>query len=163
MSVTVPIPATLTFGPDADASVYSGSPTTNYGAATSLEVDNSPIKNFLIRFTVTGVGTRTVTAAKLRLACVDPSPRGGDFTLAATTTWTENTVNWGTAPATGTVFASLGAVVVGTTYEIDVSSVIHGDGTYTLRILTPNSDGADYVSKEGATASRPQLIVTTAP
>jgi hypothetical protein len=163
VSVTVPIPATLTFVSDADASIYSASPTMNHGAATSLEVDNSPIKNFLVRFTVTGVGARTVTAAKLRLACVDPSPRGGDFTLAAITPWTESTVNWGTAPVAGTVFASLGAVVAGTTYEIDLSSVIHGDGTYTLRIITPNSDGADYVSKEGATASRPQLIVTTAP
>ena len=162
-SVTVPIAATLTFVPDADASLYAASPTTNYGAATSLEVDNSPIKNFLIRFTVTGVGTRTVTGAKLRLVCVDPSPRGGDFSLAASSAWTEGTVNWGTAPAAGTTFASLGSVVVGTTYEIDLSSVIHGDGTYTLRITTPSSDGADYVSKEGAIASRPQLIVTTSP
>jgi len=163
VTVTVPIPATLSFLPDADASIYSGSPTTNYGARTTLEVDNSPIKNFLIRFTVTGVGTGTVTAAKLLLACVDPSPRGGDFTLAAATPWTESTVNWSTAPAAGTTIASLGSVVAGTTYEIDLSSVIHGDGTYTLRITTPNSDGADFVSKEGAAASRPQLIVTTGP
>jgi hypothetical protein len=162
-SVTVPIAATLTFTPDADASIYSASPTTNYGAATSILVDNSPIKNFLIRFTVSGVGTRGVTAAKLWLACIDPSTRGGDFTVAASNSWTESTVTWSTAPAAGTTFASLGAVVVGTTYEIDLSSVIHGDGTYTLRITTPSSDGADYVSKEGAIASRPQLIVTTSP
>ncbi len=161
-TVTVPIAATLTFAPDADASIYSGS-ATNYGAAVKLEVDNSPIKNILIRFTVSGVGTGAVTAAKLRLTCVDPSSRGGDFTLTAATTWTESTVTWNTAPAAGAIFASLGAVVVGTTYEIDLSSVILGDGTYTLRITTPSSDGADYVSKEGAIASRPQLIVTTSP
>ena len=161
-TVTVPIAATLTFAPDADASIYSGS-ATNYGAAVKLEVDNSPIKNILIRFTVSGVGTGAVTAAKLRLTCVDPSSRGGDFTLTAATTWTESTVTWNTAPAAGAIFASLGAVVVGTTYEIDLSSVILGDGTYTLRITTPSSDGADYVSKEGAIVSRPQLIITTSP
>lgn len=160
--VIVPIAATLTFGPDADASIYSGS-VTNYGTSAKLEVDNSPVKNILIRFTVSGVGTRAVTAAKLRLTCVDPSTRGGDFTLADATAWTETTVIWDTAPAAGATFASLGAVVVGTTYEIDLSSVIVGDGTYTLRITSPSSDGADYVSKEGAIASRPQLVVTTTP
>ena len=162
LAVTVPIAATLTFLPDADASIYSGS-TTNYGAATSLEVDNSPVKNILIRFTVSGVGTRSVTAAKLRLACIDPSSRGGDFTLAAGTAWAESTVTWNTAPLAGTTAASLGAVVAGTTYEVDLSSIIHGDGTYTLRITTTSADGADYVSREGAIASRPQLIVTTSP
>lgn len=160
--VIVPIAATLTFVPDADASIYSGS-VTNYGASVKLEVDNSPIKNILIRFTISGVGTRGVTAAKLRLTCVDPSSRGGDFSLADVTAWTESTVNWSTAPAAGATFASLGAVVVGTTYEIDLSSVILGDGTYTLRITSTSSDGADYVSKEGAIASRPQLVVTTTP
>jgi hypothetical protein len=37
---------------------------------------------------------------------------------------------------------------------------VHGDGTYTIRVVTPNADVADYVSKEGAIASRPQLTVT---
>jgi hypothetical protein len=163
LSVTIPSAATLTFVADADASLRSGSPTTNYGAATTLETDNSPVKNFLVRFTVSGVGTSTVTAATLRLACSDPSPRGGDVTLAASTPWTENAVTWATAPAAGATAASIGSVVAGTTYQADLSSIIHGDGTYTLRIVTPNADGADFVSREGTLASRPQLNVTLAP
>ena len=160
VSVTVPIASTLTFAPDADASLYSGSPTTNYGSAASLEVDNSPIKNFLIRFTVTGVGTSTVTNAKLRLTCVDNSPNGGAFTEASSNVWTEGTVTWSTAPGAGTTVATIGQVVSGSTYKVDLSSLIHGDGTYTLRITSTNSDGADYASREGALASRPQLIIT---
>ena len=163
LSVTIPSAATLTFVPDADASLYSANPNTNYGAATTLETDNSPVKNFLVRFTVTGVGTSTVTGATLRLTCSDPSPRGGDVTLAASTPWTENAVTWATAPAAGTTAASIGSVVAGTTYQVDLSSIIHGDGTYTLRIVTPNADGADFVSKEGTLASRPQLKLTLAP
>ena len=153
----------MTFTSEADASIYSASPTTNYGSSSKLETDNSPVKNFLIRFTVTGIGTGTVTNARLRLTCVDPSPRGGDITVAASNNWSESTVTWGTAPAAGATIASLGAVASGSTYEVDVSSLIHGDGTYTLRITTPNADGADYASREGTLASRPLLTVTLGP
>jgi hypothetical protein len=159
--VTVPQAATLTFGPDADASLYAASPTTNYGASSTLETDNSPVKQYLIRFTVSGVGTRTVTGATLRMSCVDPSPSGGVFSVAASNEWTESTVTFATAPAAGATVATLGKVVAGTNYVIDLSSVIHGDGTYTLRIVTANADGADFASKEGAIGSRPQLTVTT--
>jgi hypothetical protein len=161
--VAAPATTTLTFAPDADASIYVASPTTNYGTSSKLETDNSPVKHFLIRFTVTGVGTQQVTTAKLRLACVDPSPRGGDISLAASTPWAENTVTWDTAPATGTTISSLGAVAAGTTYQLDLSSVIHGDGTYTFRVATQNADGADYTSRNGVIGSRPQLVLTVAP
>jgi hypothetical protein len=163
LSVTIPTASTLTFVSDADASLYLGSPSTNYGASLKLETDNSPVKNFLVRFTVSGVGTSTVTNATLALTCSDPSPRGGDITLAAATPWTENAVTWANAPAAGATAGSIGAVVAGTTYKVDVSSIIHGDGTYTLRVTTPNADGADYVSREGAVGSRPQLTLTLAP
>ena len=160
LSVPIPIASTLTFIADADASLYAANPAANYGASTTLETDNSPVKQFLLRFTVTGVGSSTVNAATLRLTCADPSPRGGDVTLAASTPWAENTVTWSTAPAAGATAASIGPVAAGTTYQVDLSSIIHGDGTYTIRVVTPNADGADYVSKEGAVGSRPQLTVT---
>ncbi len=160
LSVPIPVASTLTFVADADASVYAASPGVNYGAATKLETDNSPVKQFLVRFTVTGVGSSTVTGATMRLTCSDPSPRGGDFTLAASTPWAENTVTWSSAPAAGSTVASLGPVVAGTTYQVNLGSIIQGDGTYTIRVVTPNADGADYVSKEGAIGSRPQLTVT---
>jgi hypothetical protein len=163
LAVTIPVASTLTFIADADASVYAGSPSTNYGSSLKLETDNSPVKDFLVRFTVTGVGTSTVAGATLKLTCSDPSPHGGDFSLAAATPWTENTVTWSNAPAAGTSVASLGSVVAGTAYKVDLSSVIHGDGTYTIRVTTPNADGADFVSREGAVGSRPELTVTLAP
>jgi hypothetical protein len=163
LPVTIPASSTLTFVADADASLYSANPNQNYGTSLKLETDNSPVKNFLVRFTVTGVGTSTVSGATLRLTCSDPSPRGGDVTLAASTPWAENTVTWATAPAAGPTTASIGAVTAGTTYQVDLSSIIRGDGTYTLRLTTPNADGADFVSKEGAIGSRPQLTVTLSP
>jgi hypothetical protein len=160
---TAGIASTLTYAPDADASIYSGSPTTNYGTSSRLETDNSPVKHFLIRFTVSGIGSSQVTSAKLRLACVDGSSRGGDISLAAPTAWDERTVTWNTAPTAGTTISSLGAVAAGNTYQLDVSSAIHGDGTYTFRVSTPNADGADYTSRDGVIGSRPQLVVNVAP
>jgi hypothetical protein len=161
LTVTAPASTTLTFAPEADAYVYQANPTTNYGSASTLQTDNSPVKHFLIRFTVSGVGSSQVSSAKLRLTCVDPSPKGGDLSLAAPTDWQESTVNWNTAPATGTTVSSLGAVASGSTYTFDVSSLIQGDGTYTFRVTSTASDGADYASREAAIGSRPQLVVTT--
>jgi hypothetical protein len=159
VAVTVPLTTTLTFVPDADATIRSDLPANNYGAAATVVTDGSPIKDFLIRFTVTGVGARTVTSAKLRLTCTDSSPYGGTFAVVAST-WAENTVTWSTAPASGSTVTTLGKVVAGSVYEVDVSSLIHGDGTYTLRISSANADGADYASREGVLTSRPGLVVT---
>ena len=160
--VATPVVTTLSFVPEADATVLAVSPTTNSGAATTLLVDNNSVKNFLIRFVVTGVGSSPVTSVKLRLTCVDASSTGGDFALAEMAPWAENTVIWNTAPAlaAGTPVVSLGPVVAGQTYEFDVSPLIHADGTYTLRVSSTNDNGADFTSKEGLLGSRPQLTIT---
>jgi len=158
VTVTVPIASTLTFEPEADATLLSGNPTTNYGATTTLLTDGSSLKAFLIRFTVSGVGTRSVGTAKLRLACIDNSPHGGTFNVASNA-WAESAVTWNASPPAGASVASLGQVVSGTAYEVDLSSLIQGDGTYTLRVESTNPDGADYTSREGLLAGRPILIV----
>jgi hypothetical protein len=159
VAVTVPLTATMTFVPDADATIRADLPTSTYGTQTTIATDGSPVKDFLIRFTVTGVGTQTVTSAKLHLTCTDPSPSGGTFSVASSV-WTETTVTWNTAPATGSVVTTLGKVVAGAAYDVDLSSLVHGDGTYTLRVSSTNADGADYASREGSLGARPQLVLT---
>ncbi len=149
----------LTFTPADDASITSRSPNANYGSSTTLEVDNSPAKNFLLKFAVTGVNGRAVSSAKLRLYGVGSSNMGGDFHRVADNTWTEQTVTWNNAPAgDGTPIASLGRVAINTWHEVDVTSLIAGDGIYSLRVTSPSSNGADYSSKEGTPA--PQLLVS---
>jgi hypothetical protein len=56
---------------------------------------------------------------------------------------------------------SLGAVVAGAWYEIDVTAAITADGVYSFLVRSTSSDGADYVSREGAAANRPQLVIVT--
>ncbi|MBI3443228.1 DNRLRE domain-containing protein [Candidatus Woesebacteria bacterium] len=160
-----PIPLTLTFTPSDDASIIQGFPTTNYGGSTSLNVDNSPVEQFLIKFVVSGVNGRPVASSTLRLYNVNASDKGGDFHRVADNTWTEGSVNWNTAPtADPAILTSLGSVLTNTWYEADLSSFIIGDGTYSLKVTSTSSNGADYRSKEGTTVSlRPQLIVNLVP
>ena len=149
----------LTFAPGEDASIYADAPDTNYGSATTLETDNSPVKNFLIKFTVSGINGRAVAGAKLRLYNVNASNLGGDVYGATGTTWSEKTVTWNTAPAaTGSPLAALGAVTTNSWYELDLSSLIAGDGVYTLRISSTSGDGAAYTSREGN--NTPQLVIS---
>jgi RHS repeat-associated protein len=159
-ATATPTPAVLSFTPAADAYLEAAAPNTNYGSATMLQVDLSGLKEFLVKFNVTGVSGRPVVSARLRLYCVNSSNVGGDFHRVADQTWQEGTVTWNNAPTgDAEVLDSLGAVSYNTWYEVDITSLITGDGTYSLRVTSTSSDGADYSSKEGANA--PQLIVTT--
>lgn len=161
-SVTTPsgtTTQTLTVAATADATVRSDTPTTNYGTATIIEVDNSPVQDLLLKFAVTIPTGKTVTSAKLRLHNVEASVRGGDVYRTANTTWTE-AVTWSTAPAAdATPLGGLNAVAVNTWYEVDVKQAITGTATYSFRMRSPNTDGADYRSREGGSATAPQLVI----
>jgi hypothetical protein len=98
---------------------------------------------------VAGVNGQTVTNAKIRLYNTDAATKGGDFYQASSNSWQEGTVTWSNAPAAqGSMLASLGAVSVNTWYEVDVTSLVTGDGTYSLRISSTSTNGAGYSSQE---------------
>jgi len=152
-------PLTAIFAPTDDATVRADQPTRNFGSAPALEVDGRPVKNALLKFDVSGVGPGTVISARLRLFCQDSSSVGG--TLApSTVAWTEATVTWATAPTAGSPIAALGKVTAGSWYEIDLTSLVRGDGTVSLVLASPATNGADYASKEAGLALAPQLVVT---
>jgi hypothetical protein len=141
----------LTFAPLDDSYVHDGHPSTNYGSAASLMVDNSPVEHILIKFQVDGLAGRTVTQATLRLYNTNESSIGGKFYRVNDQSWSEETVTWNNAPAAdATEIASLGAVAIGNWYSVDLTSLIVADGTYSLRVSSTSTNGADYSSKEGA-------------
>lgn len=124
-----------------------------------MQADNSPIKHFLLKFAISGLNSEQVVSAKLRLYNVGASGKGGDFYPVSDTSWQEETVTWSNAPAALTnLLAGLGSVSPNNWYEVDITSLITGEGTYSLRISSTSSDGADYTSKEGA--NPPQLVIT---
>jgi hypothetical protein len=120
------------------------------------------VKDGLLKFDVDVSGQ--ITGATLRLYCVDSSSAGGAFFAAAETVppWSESTVTWQTAPVAGASHGSLGAVKVGTWYQVDLGALVTANGTYTIRIKNTSGNGADYATKEGPAATAPQLVVTTA-
>jgi hypothetical protein len=77
------------------------------------------------------------------------------------TSWSETGVTYNNQPAIdGATLGSLGSVAINTWYEIDVTSQIAANGTYSVGVTSASSNGADYDSREtGATA--PQIVVTT--
>lgn len=157
----------LTFFPDADATIDQSAPTVNAGTNGRIVVDQSPVNDFLVKFTVAGC-TTGVSNAKLRLTvgstANDNSPKGGQFQLAANSSWDEATVNWNTAPAVAAnspVASIPTAVALNTTYLVDVTPFVSGNGTLTIRASGLSSDGARYYSRDGnADTVRPQLQVT---
>src|SRR4029078_11265248 len=73
-TATTPAPSSvLIFTSTADTYVQSDKSTSNFGSATTISTDNSPIKHILLKFAVSGVSTRSIASVKLRLYCIDPS------------------------------------------------------------------------------------------
>ena len=178
-SVTVTTPAstpatTLTFPATDDASIDSVNPTVNAGSSTRLTVDSSPVNDFLVKFTVAGTGAGTscpqVASAKLRLTVgssgTDNSAAGGVFRGTASTAWSEGTVNWNNAPAAaagGPLDSITTPVALNTAYLVDVTPLVTGNNTFTVRASGNSSDGARYFSKDGNAATvAPQLQITCA-
>jgi chitodextrinase len=163
-TATVITPAvTLTFTPTADAYVDSGKPTSNFGSQTKLVVQGSPAKNILLKFAVSGINSRLILSAKLRLYCTKSSNSGGALHRVADSSWSESAVNWNNQPVADTAtLGSLGAVTSGNWYEVDVTQLITGDGTYSLKDTSASSTAANYTSKEGTASQVAQLTVSVA-
>ncbi|GAA0207815.1 hypothetical protein GCM10010492_01750 [Saccharothrix mutabilis subsp. mutabilis] len=157
--------ATATFAPTADTYVDSTATGTNHGTSGQLGVDNSPIKRMFLKFVVSNV-SGTVTSAKLRLHTDNvsgaASPNGGTFRSMTNTTWSETGVTYANQPAIdGATLGSLGSVAQNAWYEVDVTSYVNGNGTFSIGVTSASSDGADYDSRESGSTTAPQLVVTT--
>lgn len=146
------------FAAQADALLNATQTTSNFGSATSLESDGSPIRESLMRFTVSGSGG-TVGRAVLRIYVTNVT-NNGPAVFLTNTAWTENTVTWATRPARlGAAIVDVGAMSTLGWYEFDVTSAITGDGAYSFNLASTSSDAMKFSSREVA-AQAPQLVVT---
>jgi fibronectin type 3 domain-containing protein len=170
-TVTVTTPAapptqTFTFAAAGDATIDKSNAAGALGTDTKLVADGGPVDDFLLKFKVATSGCSSLTSATLRLTDkADGSVKGGDL-YSTGSGWNESTVTWSSAPARGVLINSLGAVVSGGTYEVDVTkgvTVLNGEADF--RISSTVSDGAHYYSLEGAAGNgsrQPQLTVVCA-
>lgn len=155
-----PITSTETFQPSADATIRSEYPNTNYGTASKIDADASPVEHSLLKFTVSGTSGYTVKSAKLRLYVSNESSVGGSLYRTASTSWSETSVNWDTAPvADATPFGSIGEAADGQWVEVDATSIIYGDGTYSIRLTSSATNGVGYNSRN-ASSNKPELVLT---
>ncbi len=154
----------LSFVAVADAHVMADDAATmasNFGTATSLRSDNSPLARSFLRFDVTGVAG-VITNATLRVWRLNASSHSG-FSVheVADTTWDETAVTWNNQPGfTATATARTGAVAAGPAYvDLDVTPLVSGNGLRSLMIDTASSSSISIESREAS--HRPTLILQT--
>lgn len=154
---TTPPPSTLlVVTPEADTYADAGNPTTNYGSSSTLRTDASPLRVIYLRFNVTGV-TTSVTKATMRMFASSGSSVGHDVSDVADDTWLELGMTYENAPAIGSLVASSGSFSSGTWIEVDVTSLVSGNGMYSLAVTTTSSTAIAYASRESA--NDPQLVI----
>ena len=148
--------STITVPAAADARVLSASPTTNHGSVSRLDVDD-PGEHSYLRFNVSGV-TGPVTSAVLRLYVTNGSSNGPSL-YPTSSDWSETTITWNNKPAaTGGAAANLGAISSGGWVDLNITTIMTGDGSYDFVLQPDSTDGASFYSREGS--SPPQLVVT---
>jgi hypothetical protein len=154
---------TLTLPSDADAFVAANRERSAYGVARTLNLNGKPAKNILVRFTVAGIGPGTVANATLRLYCVHGSRGGGHVYPVRDDRWNEGRVDWTRAPSGAKdALGALGRVRSHRWYEVNVSSVVTKDGTYTFRLRSPIATRTRYMARDGDASTQPQLVIALA-
>lgn len=150
--------ATLTFVATADTYVTSAAPATAYGTSTSMRVDRNPTDTTYLRFDLSGLAGREVTAAALRLYQRNSSPRGGDVHLVSDTAWTEAMTFDTRAAVDGPRLAGFDAVEAGTVYDLALPGLAVADGPVALAVVGVDTDSSVWASRESKLGP-PRLIL----
>jgi hypothetical protein len=149
----------FTFNPAADAYVNQQKPTTNYGKASTLRLDASPIERGYLRFNIQGLSS-PILRVTLRLFANSTSSSGYTLSRVADNSWGELTINYNNAPVVGTQVGISGPFTTGNWTTVDVTPYITGNGTYSLVLSTTSSTVINLSSRE-AGANAPQLVIET--
>ncbi|HEX5478712.1 MAG TPA: DNRLRE domain-containing protein, partial [Dehalococcoidia bacterium] len=129
-----------------------------FGSSTSLRVDGSPALTSYLTFDVEGVGTPT--RAILRIFPNASAGTGFDVHRVQDTTWGESTITFDTAPAVDqAIIGSSGALTLGVPVDVDVTSLVAGNGVVSLALTSAGSTQLNLASRESG-ANAPQLIVS---
>ncbi len=168
----------VTLAPTADSYIQQGTPTTNYGTATTMlvriDTANSLSRAAYLQFNLASLPAGTITSAQLRVyGSHDTGGTGVSINAypgTVTATWSETALNWNNALASvGVDFngTPLGTTAVSTTaayYSWNVTSLINsrrsvGNATVALYPAAADTYRVTFNSKEAA-ANRPELVVT---
>lgn len=155
---------TFIYYPLDDATINATLPNSNFDATYLLNVDNSPVEDFLIKFQTTNLEGLTILKATLKLYTVNDSTVGGNFYPVLNHSWNEETVTWATAPVAETgLVASVGTAALNTWISVDLTSFISGNGILSLRASSTSTNAAKYSSKEGVNPPYLEIEVANKP
>ena len=149
-----------TFYTVGDARVSQSSPSSNFGSSTYLRVNGggAPAVHTYVQFSVANLAG-TVERARLRFYAKSKTSNGPGAYLVGGA-WGEKTITWRTRPGpSGSELDDLDAVASGTWVELDVTSALAGNGSYSFVLIGSSRDGLDMRSREGGAA--PELVVST--
>jgi hypothetical protein len=151
---------TIAINPTADTFVKSNNPNRNYGDATQLMADTSPLIRSFLRFDVKGIGQNSVVQARLRLHVSDASDKVGLKVFSTATAWDEAAITWNKQPALGPQVAELlpVAMPLGTWIEVDLGRAVTADGAYSFALTTETNNRVAFDSRTQTEA--PQLVLT---
>jgi hypothetical protein len=79
-----------------------------------------------------------------------------------TSTWSETTITYNNAPPFGSVISSSGPFSGGVWTNVNLTSLVTGNGTYNIALTTSSSTAVSLASRESG-ANAVQLIIETAP
>ncbi|MBK8029507.1 MAG: DNRLRE domain-containing protein [Chloroflexi bacterium] len=154
-STTPAAQQTITINAVADAYVSAASAGTNFGQATTLNIDGSPLISSYLKFTVPQL-PGTISSVMLQFFAQTPAGQGYGVRTSSSA-WDELTITSNNAPAvTGTVIQS-GSVSANSWSTVNVSSLVTGAGDVTLVITANNSTLVRFGSRESANV--PQLVI----
>ena len=130
------------------------------GTATVLRADGSPDLHSYLKFTVTGL-SGAPSQVTLRIFATSTSTTGVTVSGVSDTSWGEKTLNYNNMPAIdGGAAGSSGPIKTSNTWiSINVTSLISGNGTYSMAVSTTNSTAISMASRESG-ANAPQLVIT---
>src|SRR5881394_1721551 len=121
----------------ADSSVNEANPATNYGTATPLHVDGSPIVATYIRFSVPNV---SAASAVLSLFAASSQSSGFDVHPLADNTWVEIGLTWNNHPSWDpAVIASSGPATSGSRLKVTLPGAAVSNRTIVSFVLTTSS------------------------
>ena len=149
----------VTLTPDADSYVSADLPTTNFGTSTALRADAAPDVHAYLQFSVSGLNKQSPTQAVLQLYARSASVAGVTVRAVADNTWGETTLDYANMPSLGATLSNSGALTANTWTNLDVTSVVKADGTYSFAITTPGATNVNLASRESG-ANAPRLVLT---
>jgi hypothetical protein len=113
-----------------------------------------------LRFDVSGLNGSEPGQVLLRLYANTGSNTGLLVRLAGDKAWSESDISFQNAPEAKGKSVKSGPYSGGSWITLDVTSLVKGDGSVTLVLLTTDRTQSNFSSRESGSQS-PQLIITT--